>query len=192
MRNEYVDPNDSTHIVCNEVTRYTFVPRESGYFILWDIRFTSDTAFTFGDQQEMGLGIRMATPLRVSDTGAVKVSPGNGKITNSAGAINEKAMWGDAADWCDFSGLIAERMVGATICCHPGNIRPSRFHARDYGLLTANAFAQSSFRKGDKLETTVQPGEELRLRYGMYIHENPISETPGVRAVYEYYLDLAK
>ena len=70
-------------------------------------------------------------------------------------------MWGDAADWCDFSGLIAERMVGATICCHPGNIRPSRFHARDYGLLTANAFAQSSFRKGDKLETTVQPGEEL-------------------------------
>src|SRR5262249_23766726 len=46
VRNEYLDPNDSSHIVCNEVTRYTFVPRDTGYFILWDTRLTSDKALT--------------------------------------------------------------------------------------------------------------------------------------------------
>jgi hypothetical protein len=146
------------------------------------------TAFRFSGQ----LRIYRQSPLRVGDATGGKVPPGNGKITNSAGAINEKAMWGDPADWCDFSGSIAERMVGATICCHPGNIRPSRFHARDYGLLTANAFGQSSFKKGDKLETTIQGGEELRLCYGIYIHDNPAAETPDFKAVYEDYLGLVK
>jgi hypothetical protein len=190
--NEYLDPTDPSHIVCKETTRYTFAPSGSGYFILFDIVFTSDSPFTFGDQEEMGLGIRMATPLRVGETGIEKVPPGNGMITNSAGAVNEKAMWGDAADWCDFTGAIAGQKVGATIYTHPANIRKSRFHARDYGMLTANAFAQGSFGKGEKLETTIQPGQELRLRYAIFIHSHPATKAVDPAAAYQEYLHLAK
>jgi methane monooxygenase PmoA-like len=192
VRNDYVDPNDPSHVVCNETTRYSIVPDDGGYIILWDIRFKSDAPFTFGDQEEMGLGIRMATSLRVGDTGPEKAPFGNGTIINSAGAVNEKAMWGDAADWCDFSGTIAGRKVGATICCHPENLRKSRFHARDYGMLTANPFAQGSFGKGGKLQTTVRPGDELRLRYGIFIHSDATSTASNSAAVYQRYLQLAK
>ena len=192
VQNDYLDPKDPSRIVCSDLTRYTFVPFGSSYFILWDISFTSDQPFTFGDQEEMGLGIRMATPVRVGDTGTEKVPPGNGTITNSAGAVNEKSMWGDSADWCDFSGTIADQRVGATILCHPENFRKSRFHARDYGMLTANAFAQGSFGKGDKLETTVQPGKPLRLRYGLYIHGDLKSKAIDPAVAYEQYLRLAQ
>ena len=101
-------------------------------------------------------------------------------------------MWGDAADWCDFSGTVAGRKIGATICCHPANLRKSRFHARDYGMLTANPFAQGSFGKGEKLQTTVKPGEELRLRYGIYIHGGGSSQAIDPTAVYQRYLKLEK
>lgn len=191
-RNDYLDPGDPSHVICRETTRYSIVPDGAGYFILWDIHFTSDAPTTFGDQEEMGLGIRMATSLRVGATGPEKAPPGNGTITNSAGAVNEKAMWGDAADWCDFSGTVAGRKIGATIYCHPANLRKSRFHARDYGMLTANPFAQGSFGKGGKLQTTVKPGEELRLRYGIYIHGGGSSQAIDPTAVYQRYLKLEK
>jgi hypothetical protein len=192
VRNDYLDPNDSAHVVCSDNTRYTIVQVDGGYFILWDIRFAADAPFTFGDQEEMGLGIRMATSLRVGDAGPEKAPPGNGTITNSTGAVNEKAMWGDPADWCDFSGTIGDRKVGATICCHPENLRKSRFHARDYGMLTANPFAQGSFGKGEKLQTTVRPGEELRLRYGIFIHSDAAAAVNNSAAVFQRYLQLAK
>ena len=63
-------------MVCSELTQARLSHLVPGFFILWDISFTSDQPFTFGDQEEMGLGIRMATPLRVGDTGTEKVSPG--------------------------------------------------------------------------------------------------------------------
>jgi hypothetical protein len=52
----------------------------------------------FGDQEEMGLGLRLATPLVVKG--------GSGTITNSAGRKNEKEVWGQQADWCDYSGIV--------------------------------------------------------------------------------------
>ena len=50
------------------------------------------TGRDFGTQEEMGLGVRLATPLTVKS--------GNGRITNSVGGTNEKGTWGQAADWC--------------------------------------------------------------------------------------------
>ena len=52
-------------------------------------------AFTFGDQEEMGLGIRVATDHAVTNGGV---------ITSSDGRKNEKQVWGRQADWCDYSG----------------------------------------------------------------------------------------
>ena len=65
MRNEYLDQKDPSKVVCNEIARYTFLARPAGFLLIWDSTFSSDKEFYFGDQEEMGLGFRVATPLRV-------------------------------------------------------------------------------------------------------------------------------
>ena len=68
--NRYLDQNDPSKVVCQELARYTLAVRPEGYLILWDSTFWSDHEFYFGDQEEMGLGFRVATPLRVDKKSA--------------------------------------------------------------------------------------------------------------------------
>ena len=193
VRNQYLDQQDPSKIVCEEIARYTFMTRPEGYLLVWDSTFSSDDEFTFGDQEEMGLGLRMATPLRVekSSEDDQDVPPGNGTILDSAGRQNEEAVWGNAADWCDYSGTIAGQRVGITLLCHPENFRRSWFHARDYGFLEANPFGRQSFGKGAKSSIVVRPGETLRLRYGVLIHAGPEDSQPDLTAAYKDYQNVA-
>jgi len=75
--------------------------------------------------------------------------------------------------------------------CHPGNFRPSWFHARDYGLLLANAFGRKAFDKGPTSKVTVKPGESLRLRYAVLLHAGAADSQPDLKAAYADYLRLA-
>ena len=139
-------------------TRFWF--GRPGYLLLWDSTFSSDKEFYFGDQEEMGLGFRVATPLRVGASGQGNLPPGNGTILDSEGRKNEKQIWGNSAKWCDYSGTMAGQLVGMTIFCHPDNLRPSWFHARDYGLLEANQFGRKAFGKGEASKVVVQARRE--------------------------------
>jgi len=132
----------------------------------------------------MGLGIRVATRLRVKQ--------GNGAITNSAGSKNEDAVWGRQADWCDYSGVVEAGGSGMAILSHPGNFRKPWFHARDYGLLVANAFGQNAFTEGEKSAVTSSAGEEFRLRYGCGYTVQPRAKLPIQPARTKPYLSLAR
>jgi hypothetical protein len=191
VRNQYLDQSDSSKVVCHEIARYTFLIHPQSYLILCDATFRSDREFAFGDQEEMGLGIRIATALRVGASGRDELPPGVGTITNSEGGTNEKEVWGTAADWTSFGGSIAGQNVVITIFCHPDNFRPSWFHARDYGLLVANPFGRHAFGKGEKSRISVRPGDELRLRYGLLIHSMPAEEKPNFAQAYRDYLQAA-
>lgn len=192
VRNEYLDPKDESRVVFQDTSRYRVVRGPSGYMILCDVRLSSNKDLTFGDQEEMGLGIRMATPLRVGASGQESAPPGGGAITNSLGEQNEKALWGHAADWCDYTGTIATREVGATIFGHPENFRKARFHARDYGMLVANPFGTKSFGAPEASVMTVRSGDELRLRYGIYIHSGPKGDKLDRSVDYQEYIRLAE
>jgi Family of unknown function (DUF6807) len=191
VRNQYLDQKDPSKIVCEEIARYRFVVRPAGYLLLWDSAFYSDHEFAFGDQEEMGLGFRVATPLRVEQGGEGKPAPGNGRILDSEGRKNEHEVWGNSAAWCDYSGTMAGQSVGMTIFCHPDNFRPSWFHARDYGLLEANPFGRQSFGKGEKSSVVVRPGETLRLRYGILVHSGSKGSEPDLAKAYQDYVRLA-
>jgi hypothetical protein len=182
VRNRYVAGGDAERIICREVVRYAFLVRPEGYLLLWDSSFSADKEFTFGDQEEMGLGVRVATPLSVES---------GGTILDAEGRRNERGVWGQASDWCDYSGTLNDRLVGLTIFCHPGNFRPSWFHARDYGLLVANPFGRRAFRKGDASRVAVKPGETLRLRYGVLLHASPPGKQPDFKAAYLDFVKLA-
>jgi hypothetical protein len=190
VRNRYLDQKDPSQIVCEEVARYTFVARPQGTLLLWDSTFTSKHEFTFGDQEEMGLGFRVATPLRVEKGGEENVPPGNGTILDSEGRKNGDQVWGNSAEWCDYSGTIAGQRVGITLFCHPKNFRPSWFHARDYGLLEANPFGRQAFGKGEKSSVAIKPGEKMQLRYGVLLHSGPPASKLDLKSAYADYVKL--
>jgi hypothetical protein len=146
--------------ICEEVCRIRLRVTRHGYLIEWESKF-SGAAFTFGDQEEMGLGIRVATGLSVAE---------GGEITSSEGRKNEKQVWGRQADWCDYSG----RGAGITLVPDPKNFRPSWFHARDYGLLVANPFGRQAFTKGEPSRVVVKRGETLTLRFGVLVHDDDL------------------
>lgn len=177
-------------LICYELARHTLQATRSGYLLTFDSRFFADEPFALGDQEEMGLGIRVATPLAVK---------GGGAITNNEGRVNEEEVWGRQADWCDYSGTLTAKMdegerklhSGVLVVPHPGNFRRSWMHARDYGVLVANPFGQNAFSKGERSRVEVKPGEELRLRFGVWLYSAKLDEMPDLSAMADQYVRLA-
>ena len=76
-----------------------------------------------------------------------KGAPGDGAILNSRGDRNADA-WGKRAEWADYFGPDASgKTVGIAIFDHPSNLRfPTHWHARTYGLMTANRYGTYHFK----------------------------------------------
>ena len=173
VRNRY---EKGDRIFGEETCRITILARPAGDLIVWDSEFRSVGGdLVFGDQEEMGLGIRVATPLAV-----VK----GGRIADSEGRLNEAKVWGKQADWCAYGGEIGGERVGVMLMPDPSNFRRSWFHARDYGLLVANPFGRNAFTRGEKSRVIVKQGDTLRLRFGVLIW----SDGPDLGAAYRDFL----
>jgi hypothetical protein len=166
--------------VCKQTSRLALAARPAGYLMIWEATFRPvQRDLVFGDQEEMGLGVRVATPIGVKRGGAIR---------DALGRRNEREMWGNAADWCDYSGTIAGRHAGITTMCDPRNFRPSWYHARDYGALVVNPFGRQAFRKGPASQVVVKPGESFRLRYGVLLHAGPKGAALDLKAAYADFL----
>ena len=74
-----------------------------------------------------------------------------------------------------------------TILCHRDNFRESWMHARNYGVIAANAFGREAMKKGPKSHLEVAGDASLRLRYGILLH----GPTPDLDAVYQQYVELS-
>ncbi|MBX2852367.1 MAG: PmoA family protein [Phycisphaeraceae bacterium] len=116
----------------------------------------------FGDTKEGTMAIRLAPQLRL------KGGVATGKAINSNGDKDGK-VWGKRAKWVAYWGMIDGETCGVAIFDHPTNLRhPTWWHARDYGLVTANPFGISDFEKlkpRGKGKYTLKRGQELKLRY---------------------------
>lgn len=103
------------------------------------------------------------------------------------GRVNEKEIWGRRAAWCDYSGGVGGWHVGVTLTPHPENFRPSRFHARDYGVLVANPFGRKDFDRGEESRVPVKRGEIFRLRFAALIPGSTGPGEPDLPAAFEEY-----
>ena len=121
----------------------------------------------FGDTKEGGLcATRMRPEFRADGKGGSK-----GRLVNSSGETAGGA-WGKKAAWVDCSGAVGGKTLGFAIFDAPGNLRhPTTWHARTYGLLTANPFGLRHFTKGkQKGDHAVEAGKEMTQRYRIYFH----------------------
>lgn len=119
---------------------------------------------TLGDTKEAGLcSVRLTKA--ISDTAT---------LTNSEGKTGEPDTWGKPAEWCDISGKTNGKTYGVAVLDHPTNPRhPTRWHVRQYGLLTANPFGLHDF---DKLKDRpgamkLEPGKATTFRFRVVFHD---------------------
>lgn len=168
--------------IAKETEKLTFRATADARMIDWDVSIhASEGDLRFGDTKEGVMAIRTHPNLRLRGDVA------NGTAVNSDGGSG-KSIWGKAAKWVDYSGTIDDKVVGIAIFDHPQNLRhPSRWHARDYGLVAANPFGLSYFVDKSQDGTYVVPkGETIRFQYRFVFHKGT-TEDANVAAMYEAY-----
>ena len=131
--------------------------------MVWNATFHSDASdFTFGDQEEMGFGARLATPL---------IEKNGGHILSSSGTSTAQKTWGQPASWCDYGKRIEGRDCGITLMAHPTNFRESWWHNRDYGVFVANPFGRAAMKQGEKSALTVKRGTPFKIKFAALLHD---------------------
>lgn len=139
----------------------------------------------FGDTKEGSFGVRIAETMRLSHG---KNKPGLGHIVQSTGVRDDKT-WGKAAEWCDYSGPVSNKVVGIAIFDHPTNPRhPTTWHVREYGLFAANPFGLHDFEKkpAGAGDLTIPAGKSITFRYRVYLHEGDETAAKVAQRYQEY------
>lgn len=166
-----------------QISRVSLRSRSAGYLLIWEALFEpAEGDLVFGDQEEMGLGVRMATAITEKNGGTIR---------NRSGAKTAKATWGQTAEWSDYSGVVGPAGVGVTLMPDPKNFRASWFHNRDYGLMVANPFGRKAMKQGDTSRVEVKKGERLRLRFGVLLYCAAQGQDADPAAAYRDFLDQA-
>jgi hypothetical protein len=118
-----------------------------------------------GDRKDAGLSIRVPHSMSV-DAGE------GGRVINSEGQTDKEA-WGKRATWCDFNGPVEGETLGIAMLNHPSSFRhPTPWHARTYGLFTANAFGLSGLELQEEEATFVlKAGDSVKLHHRFIFHK---------------------
>ena len=178
--------NGSDEVFCEQLCRFTILKREQGILMICESTFIrKEGDFWLGDQEEMGLGIRVATSI------ATKSGKG-GEIRDSEGRTLHKEIRTNQSDWCDYSGPVAGKHGGILLMNDPSNFRKPWWHAVDTGLLIANPLGESELSgRGKKRENVlVKKGEPFRLRYGALIHLDAKKEDFDSKKAYADFLSV--
>jgi len=153
-------------LLCSLTNHFDLIALTNAWLLIWDATFFSaDNDIAFGDQEEMGFGLRVATAI-TEKTG--------GLISSSSGQKTAKNTWGQPGEWCDYSGTVEGQELGITAMVSPANFRPSWWHNRNYGLMVANPFGRDAMKQGAKSSVLVKRGATFRLCFGAAIHQGRV------------------
>ena len=169
-----------------EEHRMTFRADADTRTIDFDLDYiASEGPVTIKDAKDAGFSIRVPSSM------AVDTKQG-GKLINSEGITNAEA-WGKRAKWCDYSGPVEGETLGVAMLNHPASFRhPTPWHARTYGLLTANPFGPHSLDKTAEDGTfELQKGEHVKLRHRLIFHKGD-EKAANIAQAFEAYAKEAK
>jgi Family of unknown function (DUF6807)/3-keto-disaccharide hydrolase len=147
-----------------------------------------DKPVVFRDNKEGVLGMRVRRELEqpadkpevfTDDDGKPAAKPVlnndgvTGQYTSSEGLKGDK-VWGTRGRWCMLSGKVGTEPITLAILDHPSNPNaPTYWHARGYGLFSANVFGRQVFDpKQEELTLTVGPGKSVTFRHRVLILDN--------------------
>jgi len=175
--------------VLSEKTEFYFIADGNTRII---DRITTLTAtggdVNFKDTKEGMFAIRVARGLELPSTEEVVLTDASGnpttvkKMSNegvtgnyiSSEGIKGDSVWGTKARWMDLYGYIGDEKVSLVIGDHPNNPGyPTYWHARGYGLFSANPFGAFDFTKGkESMNFSIGNGKSATFRYRVIISSN--------------------
>ncbi|MDG2381269.1 MAG: PmoA family protein [Pirellulaceae bacterium] len=159
----YLDRDGKTPLL-KEVIVYSFYVTKIGLLITVNATIEAEAEqVVLGSKEEGGFAVRMSSDLRVES---------GGKMVDNQQRRGGKEIWGKTARWVDNSGRKENRWVGVTILTHPEGWGSYYWHARDYGLVTANPLGPLN-KAPDR---SLNKGETLNFKYGVLVHSNEDSD----------------
>jgi hypothetical protein len=185
-KNEWRTP-DGVNIL-DEARTITVSKTAHGYLIALDIDLHASVCpITFGDTKEGSMGVRVPDAFRtqLKDGGTITSADGKAVPPGTKGTLS---VWGQPADWHDYSGTVGDKPAGVAVFADAKNPHPSAWHTRDYGLMAANPFGRGKSgypsQKGKTDLVTLKKGEHLKLRYAVYAHTGD-AKSGGVAEAYK-------
>lgn len=167
---DWLAPDGS--ILLNETKKVTFFACENYRAMDFDITVTAAAdSVHFGDTKEGWFGLRV-TPQLMDDN--------DGEFLNSDGLKTAVQCWGKRAKWCALRGPVNNEKIVLAIFVHPGSLNfPPFWHARGYGLFTANPLGRGMYTKGQEapLELTLTKGESLNFKARLMIFSGEMTQS---------------
>lgn len=180
VASDYLDGHGET--MARDERTFTFRVAANGSRIIdADLVFTAVMdSVNFADAKDAGFSLRVAHSMSVD-------AKQGGRIVNSLGHLDKDA-WGKRAAWCDFHGPVDGETLGIAVLNHPKSLRhPTPWHARTYGLFTANPFGLHSVagEEGDGA-VLLKKGESFTLRHRVILHAGD-EKAADIAAAWEAY-----
>jgi hypothetical protein len=197
LSQEWVNPDGS--IPLEEHVTYTFYAGKD-YRIIdrMSTLSTSMLEVSFADTKEGAFAIRVTKFLEfpsdqpqkyIDDYGNITEVPAvnnegvNGNYLSSEG-IEGGEVWGKRAKWMNLYGTQGPDTLSLVIMDHPSNLNyPTYWHARTYGLFSANPFGVKDFTEGEEeLNFILKAAETLTFRHRLYIKSGNEFSAPEIEA----------
>jgi len=118
---------------------------------------------------------------------------GTATYLNAHGETTEDNVWGKRSQWMRLEGEYKGTTVGIAILNHPSSVNyPTYWHARSYGLFSANPLGQYFFENAgdvknpERLNYSIPAGERGTFRFKIIIYEGHKS-AEDIEAAFEEY-----
>lgn len=177
-------PDGKTLLV--EETTFIFRADENERIIDRITKLTAqDETVNFDDNKEGMFAIRVTRALEHPSDEPEIFTDSEGNATNVPTLNNEGVngwyyssrgaeggdVWGKRAEWVNLTSTIGTEDISLVIMDHPSNVGyPTYWHARTYGLFSANPLGQKVFSEGEEeLNFKLEPNESTTFRYRVLI-----------------------
>jgi hypothetical protein len=207
VNNEWVGPDGSIPLA--ETATYVFQGGKD-YRIIDHI--TTLTALVpevvFTDTKEGAFAIRVARFLEFPSKVAQVFVDAQGQVTKipvmnnegvngnylSSEGVEGAGVWSTRAKWMELYGISGSDTVSIVFMDHPANPNyPTFWHARDYGLFSANPFGQKDFTQGkEEFNFRLKKGESVTFKHRLYIKSGQGMERPEIEAAWQKFSEEAK
>jgi len=146
----------------------------------------------FTDNKEGMFAIRVARELELPSEDPTRLVDSHGNVTmvekmdnthvkgnyRSAEGVEGKEVWGTRCRWMKLSSEINGEPVSIVIIDHPSNVGyPTYWHARGYGLFSANTLGQKIFSEGkNELNFKLSKGESVTFNYRLVVASGDLTD----------------